>query len=76
MKNNYILGISAFFHDSSASLIKNCEIIAAVQEERFTRIKFDSSFPINSYPGIKHLSDYFFYYFFDTTFFGNNWVQF
>ena len=47
-KNKYILGISAFFHDSSACLLKNGKIIAAAQEERFTRIKFDASFPINS----------------------------
>ena len=33
----YILGISAFYHDSSACLIKNSEILTAVQEERFTR---------------------------------------
>jgi len=44
----YILGISCFYHDSSASLIKNGEIIAAAQEERFTRIKHDISFPINA----------------------------
>ena len=44
----YILGISAFYHDSAATLIKNGEIISAVQEERFTRVKHDSSFPINS----------------------------
>lgn len=44
----YILGISAFYHDSSACLIKNSEILTAVQEERFTRKKFDASFPINS----------------------------
>ena len=44
----YILGISAFYHDSAACLIKNGEIIAAAQEERFTRIKHDSSFPHNS----------------------------
>ena len=43
-----ILGISAFFHDSSAALILDGEIVSAVQEERFTRIKHDSSFPINS----------------------------
>ena len=43
-----ILGISAFYHDSSATLVKNGEIVAAVQEERFSRIKHDSSFPINS----------------------------
>ena len=43
-----ILGISAFYHDSSATLVKNGEIVAAVQEERFSRIKHDSSFPINA----------------------------
>ena len=41
----YILGISAFYHDSAASLIKNGEIIAAAQEERFTRKKHDANFP-------------------------------
>ena len=46
--NNFILGISAFYHDSSAALIKDGEIISAVQEERFTRIKHDSSFPKES----------------------------
>ena len=40
-----ILGISAFYHDSAASLIKDGEIIAAAQEERFTRKKHDSRFP-------------------------------
>lgn len=40
-----ILGISSFFHDSAAALVSNSEIIAAAQEERFTRIKHDSSFP-------------------------------
>ena len=40
-----ILGISAFYHDSAASLIKDGEIIAAAQEERFSRIKHDKSFP-------------------------------
>ena len=43
-----ILGISAFYHDSAATLIINGEIIAAAQEERFTRIKHDSSYPFNS----------------------------
>ncbi len=43
-----ILGISAFYHDSAACLIDNGEILVAVQEERFTRIKHDSRFPINS----------------------------
>ena len=44
----YILGISAFYHDSAATLIKNGEIIAAVQEERFTRKKHDSGYPTNA----------------------------
>src|SRR3990167_4345939 len=44
----YILGISAFYHDAAAALIKNEEIIAAAQEERFTRIKHDASFPVNA----------------------------
>tara|TARA_B100000700_G_scaffold328345_1_gene445868 strand:+ start:59 stop:1897 length:1839 start_codon:yes stop_codon:yes gene_type:complete len=41
----HILGISAFYHDSAACLIKDGEIIAAVQEERFTRKKHDEGFP-------------------------------
>ena len=45
---NFILGISAFYHDSAATLIKNGEIISAVQEERFSRKKHDSRFPINA----------------------------
>ena len=40
-----ILGISAFYHDSAASLIVDGKIIAAAQEERFTRKKHDSSYP-------------------------------
>ena len=44
----YILGISAFYHDSAACVIRNGEIIAAAQEERFTRKKHDSNFPNNS----------------------------
>ncbi|MBU0529152.1 carbamoyltransferase [bacterium] len=44
----YILGISAFYHDSAACLLKDGEIIAAAQEERFTRIKHDQAFPINA----------------------------
>lgn len=46
--NKYILGISAFYHDAAAVLIKNDEIIAAAQEERFTRRKHDESFPANA----------------------------
>jgi carbamoyltransferase len=44
----YILGISCYYHDSSVTLMKDGIIIAACQEERFTRIKHDNSFPINS----------------------------
>ena len=44
----YILGISAYYHDSAACLLKNGEIVAAVQEERFTRKKHDASFPSNA----------------------------
>ena len=43
-----ILGISAFYHDSAACILKNGEIIAAAQEERFTRKKHDSSYPHNA----------------------------
>ncbi|MFP4379868.1 MAG: carbamoyltransferase [Candidatus Sumerlaeia bacterium] len=41
----YILGISAFYHDSAACLLRDGEIVAAAQEERFTRIKHDFNFP-------------------------------
>jgi carbamoyltransferase len=44
----YVLGISAFYHDSGASLLQNGEIIAAAQEERFTRKKHDAAFPANA----------------------------
>jgi carbamoyltransferase len=40
-----ILGVSAFYHDSAAALVRDGFIVAAAQEERFTRIKHDSSFP-------------------------------
>jgi carbamoyltransferase len=43
-----ILGISAFYHDSAASILKDGKIIAAAQEERFTRIKHDSNYPQNA----------------------------
>src|SRR5277367_4148307 len=43
-----ILGISAFYHDSAAALVVDGEIVAAAQEERFTRIKHDHEFPINA----------------------------
>ena len=43
-----ILGISAFFHDSAAAIINDGEIVAAAQEERFTRVKHDYSYPFNA----------------------------
>jgi carbamoyltransferase len=50
-----ILGISAFYHDSAACILKDGEIIAAAQEERFTRKKHDPSYPANA---IKFVLDY------------------
>ncbi len=44
----YILGISAYYHDSAAVLVKDGNIIAAAQEERFTRIKHDCGYPENA----------------------------
>ena len=46
--HKYILGISAYYHDSAACLIQDGKILAAAQEERFTRNKHDKSFPKNS----------------------------
>ena len=43
-----ILGISCFFHDAAAALIRDGEIIAAAEEERFSRKKHDYEFPINA----------------------------
>src|SRR5262245_984699 len=43
-----IIGISAFYHDSAAALVHDGKIIAAAQEERFTRKKFDEPFPENA----------------------------
>ncbi len=48
MKKNFLLGISCFYHDSAAVLIRDGEIISAVQEERFSRKKHDSRFPENA----------------------------
>ena len=45
MSSTYILGISAYYHDSAAALIQDGQIVAAAQEERFSRQKGDSSFP-------------------------------
>jgi len=44
----HILGISAFYHDSAAVLVRDGEIVAAAQEERFTRVKHDHRFPISA----------------------------
>jgi carbamoyltransferase len=46
--NTYILGISAYFHDSAAAILCNGKIIAAAQEERFSRIKYDAAFPLKA----------------------------
>ena len=43
-----ILGISAFYHDSAAALVEDGRIVAAAQEERFTRKKHDSDYPANA----------------------------
>ena len=44
----YILGISCYYHDAAAALIRDGEILAAAQEERFTRVKHDAGFPSNA----------------------------
>ena len=44
----YVLGISAFYHDSAAALVTDGRIVAAAQEERFTRKKNNSGFPRNA----------------------------
>ncbi len=46
--DTYILGISAYYHDSAACLVRNGEIVAAAQEERFTRKKHDHRYPQNA----------------------------
>ncbi|MCX5660585.1 MAG: hypothetical protein NTW19_12810, partial [Planctomycetota bacterium] len=45
MKSTSILGISAFYHDSAAAIVRDGVIVAAAQEERFTRKKHDPRFP-------------------------------
>ncbi len=47
-QDRYILGISAYYHDSAAAIIKNGVIVAAAQEERFSRVKHDPRFPVNA----------------------------
>ena len=46
--NTHILGVSAYYHDSAACLVRDGHIVAAAQEERFTRKKFDARFPTNA----------------------------
>ena len=43
-----VLGISAFYHDSAAALVEDGQLVAAAQEERFTRKKHDAGFPQNA----------------------------
>ncbi len=43
-----ILGISAFYHDSAAAILEDGQVVAAAQEERFTRKKHDPGFPLNA----------------------------
>ena len=52
-----ILGISAFYHDSAACILKNGEIIAAAQEERFTRKKHDHSYPHNAIESVLNFAN-------------------
>ena len=47
-KRHNIIGISCYYHDSAAALIQNGIVLNAIQEERLSRIKHDSSFPIQS----------------------------
>ena len=44
----YVLGIGCYYHDASAALLKDGVIVAAAEEERFTRKKHDVSFPVNA----------------------------
>ena len=44
----HILGISAFYHDSAACIVRDGRAVAAAQEERFTRVKHDAGFPARS----------------------------
>ena len=48
MKTGYILGISCGYHDSAAALVHNGDVLGACEEERFTGIKHDYSFPTNT----------------------------
>lgn len=50
----YILGISAFYHDSAVTLLKDGKIVCALQEERFSRIKQDRRFPAKAISACLH----------------------
>src|SRR4029077_7403937 len=45
---NHILGVSAYYHDSAACLVRDGHVVAAAQEERFTRKKIDARFPVHA----------------------------
>ena len=45
---DYILGLSCFYHDSAVALLKDGNVVFAAQEERFSRKKHDSRFPVNT----------------------------
>ena len=71
-----ILGISAFYHDSAACVVRDDKIIAAAQEERFTRKKHDHNFPSNAIDYCRreavitiHQLDY-------VTFYDKPWIKF
>ena len=53
-----ILGISAFYHDSAAALIVNGKVIAALEEERFSRIKHDNAFPLAAVTRLLQMTNY------------------
>ena len=44
----HVLGISCYYHDAAAALLRDCQLVAAAEEERFTRVKHDYSFPSNA----------------------------
>ncbi|WNC88116.1 carbamoyltransferase [Paraburkholderia sp. FT54] len=46
--SSYVIGVSFGYHDSAAAIVRDGEIVAAAQEERFTRIRHDSGFPLNA----------------------------
>src|SRR6185369_11928638 len=47
-KSTYVLGLSCFYHDSAAALLRDGQIVAACQEERLSRKKHDSDFPMRA----------------------------